>query len=72
MRGLEKNNIQKGTSDRQTDRQTDRHRDSMTNSTQRAELVRIVLKNHCYDKSGYGERRKKIEKIDMRRRKLSG
>ena len=42
MRGREKNRMGRGQTNRQTDRQTDGHVDSLTNSAQRAELVKIV------------------------------
>ena len=38
MKGLEKNRMGRG----QTNRQTDGHVDSLTNSAQRAELVKII------------------------------
>ena len=43
MRGLEKNCMGRGQTDRQTDRQTDGHGDSMTDPAQRAESVKILL-----------------------------
>ena len=41
MRGLEKNRMENGQTDRHTDGRTDRHQDSMTDPAQRAESVKI-------------------------------